>query len=64
MWWRHGGYFCVRRSRHIWGWHWLWSPDLKRWVHYEPLMPKEMPAAMWDKLWYEGRIKRGDDESK
>lgn len=56
-----GGYIAMRKSRHITGWHWLWSPDLKRWVHYDPMFPKNLPAAMWHKLWYHGRIRRGDD---
>ena len=60
LFWTRGGYWCVRRSRHITGWHWLWSPDLKTWLHYEPLRPKRMPQAAWHKLWYHGRIKRGD----
>jgi hypothetical protein len=55
-----GGYWAVRKSRHIWGWHWLWSPDLITWYHYSPLKPKKLPCALWDKFWYKGEIKVGD----
>lgn len=60
LWITRGGYFAVRKSRHIAGWHWLWSPDLKRWLHYEPLDVKGLPGDCWRKLLYRGRIKRGD----
>jgi hypothetical protein len=62
-WWLYftrGGYCALRRSRHIAGWHWLWSPDLKRWIHYEPNHSKPMPYAIWHKVWYHGKVKRGD----
>lgn len=59
-WWRRGGYVAFRRSRHIGGLHFLWSPDLKRWVHYGPISPQKMPYALIHKLWYRGKIKRGD----
>jgi hypothetical protein len=57
-----GGYIAVRKSRHITGFHWLWSADLKRWLHYEPIKPKKLPYVIWDKLWFHGRIKRDDKE--
>lgn len=60
MYWTRGGYLVVRPSRHIVGWHWLWSPDLIRFLHYSPLAPQPMPRAMWHKLWFRGRIVRGD----
>lgn len=62
MWATRGGYFAVRRTRHMSGvgWHWLWSRDLKHWLHYEPDDPKELPAAIWHKVWYKGRVVRGD----
>ena len=62
--WTRGGYCALRKSRHIAGWHWLWSPPTKRhrWVHYEPLAPKAgCWAAALHKVWYRGRIRRGDD---
>jgi hypothetical protein len=58
---RRGGYCALRKSRHIAGWHWLWSPDLKRWLHYVPLEPKrDWLGACLHKFWYRGRIQRGD----
>ena len=60
LFWTRGGYWACRRSRHIVGLHWLWSPDLRTWLHYEPLAPKRLPHAVWHKLYYEGRIRRGD----
>lgn len=60
LWATRGGYFAVRKSRHITGWHWLWSPDLRRWVHYEPLHPLSGWRAALNKLWYRGYVKRGD----
>jgi len=62
-WWRwrkQGAYFALRRSRHISGLHWLVN-HRGRWVHFEPVRPK---AAWWlavfDKLYYRGRIRRSD----
>jgi len=43
----------------------MWSPDLKNWLHYEPLAPKpQWWKAVFHKLWFEGRVKRGDKEMK
>jgi len=67
-WWRwrkRGGrvYWWVRDSDHIAGWH--WGVEYRgRKVHYEPLQPRPLPMALWHKLWYRGRIVRGDDERK
>jgi len=63
MWWRHGGYVAMRRSRHYYGVHWMWSADLVSWYHYVPLAPRTtfIEAAL-HKVWFEGRVKHGDDE--
>jgi hypothetical protein len=54
-------YLCWRISDHITGLHWLvWHPRYRRWIHYEPMTPKRLPAAAWHKLLYHGRVKRGD----
>lgn len=29
-------------------------------LHYEPLEPQPMPRAIWHKIWYEGKLMRGD----
>lgn len=61
LWITRGGYLVVRKSRHVTGWHWLWSRDSRmRLIHYEPILPKELPPVLWHKIWYQGRIKRGD----
>lgn len=57
-----GGYWSCRRSRHIWGLHWLWSRDGVHWIHFEPIKPQPLPKAIWHKLWYIGRIKHGDED--
>jgi hypothetical protein len=55
------GRWWVRPSDHIAGWHWGWqSRDCRYTLHYEPLEPKRMPAAVWHKVWYRGRLVRGD----
>lgn len=63
-WWRwrrRGAYFALRRSRHIAGLHWL-VYYRGRWIHFDPLAPKQnMVAAAFHKLWYLGRIRRGDE---
>lgn len=62
-WWRwrrKGAYWALRQSRHIAGWHWL-VHYRGRWVHYEPIAPRpECWRAAVHKLWYRGRIVRGD----
>lgn len=61
MWWKHGGYVAMRTSRHITGFHWLWSKDLKRWIHYEPIKPKQnFFSASLHKIWYKGTIRCSD----
>lgn len=56
------GAWWVRSSDHIAGWHWGWESRDRRYVlHYEPLEPQPMPAAIWHKIWYRGRLMRGDD---
>ena len=61
MYFTRGGYCALRRSHHIFGWHWLWSPDLRRWVHYQPIAPRKgFFRAALHKVWYEGRVVRGD----
>jgi len=65
MWFTRGGYCTIRKSRHITGLHWMWSPKNSfikpRWVHYEPLKPKkEWYLAIFHKLLYKGKIVRGD----
>ena len=60
MWFTRGGYCAIRKSRNVAGWHWLWSPDLKRWIHYEPMHPEGFPKVIIHKLWFKGYIKRGD----
>jgi hypothetical protein len=58
---RHRGRWWVRPSDHITGWHWGWqSRDMRYTLHYEPLTPRKMPAAMWHKVWYRGHLVRGD----
>lgn len=61
-WRRWGGYFAVRRTRHLVGWHWLVRhPRYDRWVAFEPLA---YHATWWRevvaKLWYAGRVVRDD----
>lgn len=38
-WFKHGGYLIVRKSRHGWWPHFIWSPDLKdaEIEHYRPV---------------------------
>lgn len=65
MWITRGGYCSIRKSRHITGWHWLWSPATKkhRYVHYEPINPKpEWYKAAFHKLLYKGKILRNDNK--
>ncbi len=60
-----GGYCSIRRTRPpiTYGWHWLWSPDGRRWLHYEPVKRKEhWWSAAIHKLWFVGRIRRYDFE--
>ena len=58
---RHRGRWWVRPSDHIAGWHWGWqSRDCRYTLHYEPLEPRKMPAAAWHKVWYAGKLVRGD----
>lgn len=61
-WRRWGGYFAVRRTRHLVGWHWLVRhPRYDRWVAFEPM---QYHATWWReavaKLWYAGRVVRDD----
>jgi hypothetical protein len=62
---RYGGYCAIRRTKPplTYGWHWQWSPDRVRWLHYEPIRreTKWWRAAI-HKLWFEGRIRRYDTE--
>lgn len=65
LFWTRGGYWAVRRVRPPlpFGWHWSWSPDRRRWLHFEPVARKEklLPAAV-HKIWFVGRIRRYDNE--
>lgn len=62
LYWKKGGYIALRKSRHLsgWGWHWLWSPNLRVWIHYVPREVMPVPRAFLHKLWYHGKIVRGD----
>jgi len=63
LWCTRGGYLAFRPSRNITGIHWLWSPDLKNWLQYSPKEPKKtFWAAALHKIWYEGRVHRGDKD--
>ena len=57
------GRWWVRRADHFpIGWHWGWqSRDQRYTLHYEPLEPAPMPRAIWHKVWYSGRLVRGDE---
>jgi len=64
LFWTRGGYWACRRTRPplTWGLHWSWSPDRKRWLHYEPIVRREnFLSATWHKLWFHGRIRRYDE---
>lgn len=51
----------ARRSDHIWGAHWgVETRDRRHVWHYSPLRPASLPRALWDKLWYIGRLHWGD----
>ena len=58
MWWRHGGYLVIRKSR--WGWfpHVLWmSPDRSRLSSFVPINPRRhlIPPPL-----FRGYVKEGD----
>lgn len=65
IWWRwrkQGAYWACRRTRHMpIGLHWLvYHPRYKTWVHYEPTTIDDSPQVLWVKLFYRGKLKRGD----
>lgn len=57
MLWTRGGYLAMRKSPYYWGPHFLWSPDLRRWLHYAP---DDTRNPLIRKFLFEGRIRRGD----
>lgn len=65
-WWmfaHRGGYCTLRRCQTFPGFHWLWIPpdrNPRRWLSYAPFMHKDSVRATAHKLWYSGRIYRGD----
>jgi hypothetical protein len=64
LWMRRGGYIRLRRVHAPlpYGWHWSWSQDGVRFVHFEPVSRKQTTAsAALHKLWFIGRIRRYDN---
>ena len=44
------------------GWHWSWSQDGVRFIHFEPVFRKRsLVSAAVHKLWFTGRIRRYDN---
>lgn len=64
MWWRHGGYLIVRRSRYLWLPHFLWAPPgglrRARVAHYVPISPSRRPWMVWRAALFRGRVMRGE----
>ena len=61
-WWPHA-YLSTRPSHHVTGLHWL-VHYRGRFIHFAPRRPKGMPAAILDKLYYDGIIRRRDDPAR
>ena len=67
-WWLYltrGGYCAIRKVRPPlpFGWHWSWSPDRRKWLHYEPISRERVWwRAAVAKVFYRGRIRRYDFE--
>jgi hypothetical protein len=42
---KRGGFITFRKSHHGWWWHFMWSNDLKTWIHYSPREPNDDLAS-------------------
>lgn len=64
LWWRHGGYIIVRRSRYLWVPHVLWAPpgglDEAPVQHFVPVRPTRTSWKIWRALWFKGKVLTSD----
>lgn len=67
LWWRHGGYVIVRRSRYTWVPHFMWAKSIEglEIVEYKPVTPRRsllfklLPIHV---VLFRGRMRRGVGE--
>lgn len=52
---KYGGFCVWRKSRHGFWWHFMWSPDLKRFEEYVPLTPTHEKVS--PPILFRGRVK-------